>query len=144
MLTYQKPIILRWSDLDPNYHVRHSVYYDLAAQMRVEILNETGITLKLMQEQQFGPILFREECVFRKELRYGDNLMIDIKLLKANADFSRWSMQHQFIRDNETVCATLTIDGAWINTQLRKLTIPPQAGIDALAAFPKAENFSMM
>jgi acyl-CoA thioester hydrolase len=143
MLTYQKPLVLRWADLDPNFHVRHSVYYDLAAQMRVEILNEAGITLKLMQEQQFGPILFREECIFRKELRYGDNLTIDIKLLKANTDFSRWSMQHQFIRDNETVCATLTIDGAWINTQLRKLTTPPQAGIDAISAFPKAEHFSM-
>lgn len=142
-MVYSKPIILRWSDLDPNFHIRHSVYYDLAAQMRVDILNEAGVTLKLMKELHFGPVLFREECVFRKEILFGDNIMMDVKLVKMTPDFSRWTIQHQFIRDNETVCATLTVDGAWIDTQLRKLAAPPQVGIDAITAFPKTDNFAI-
>jgi acyl-CoA thioester hydrolase len=32
-----KPIDLRWSDLDPVGHMKHSVYYDLAASQRIEL-----------------------------------------------------------------------------------------------------------
>ena len=27
-MNYTKPVEIRWSDLDPNFHLRHSVYYD--------------------------------------------------------------------------------------------------------------------
>ena len=38
MGTFTKEISIRWSDLDPNFHVRHSAYYDFGAQHRIEIL----------------------------------------------------------------------------------------------------------
>ena len=69
MASFTKEISFRWSDLDPNFHVRHSAYYDFGAQHRIEILEELGLTLRVMQTQGFGPVLFRDECVFRKELK---------------------------------------------------------------------------
>ena len=72
MASFIKEISFRWSDLDPNFHVRHSAYYDFGAQHRIEILEELGLTLRVMQTQGFGPVLFREECVFRKELKLSD------------------------------------------------------------------------
>ena len=61
MASFTKQISFRWSDLDPNFHVRHSAYYDFGAQHRIEILEELGLTLRVMQTQGFGPVLFREE-----------------------------------------------------------------------------------
>ncbi|HLY70108.1 MAG TPA: acyl-CoA thioesterase, partial [Puia sp.] len=69
---------VRWSDLDPNFHLRHSVYYDYAAYCRVCFLEDNGLTGTVMQQLHFGPILFREEAVFRKEIRMGDKIAIDL------------------------------------------------------------------
>ena len=86
---YIKPLEIRWSDLDPNFHLRHSVYYDYGAYCRISFLEEYGLGTEVMQRLNFGPILFREEAVFRKEIRIRDLLSIDLKLLKSRKDFSR-------------------------------------------------------
>jgi acyl-CoA thioesterase FadM len=49
-------------------------------------------------KQGFGPILFREECVFRKEIKLGD-IFMHTKSSKVNADASRWSIVHEFRND---------------------------------------------
>ena len=52
--------------------MRHSAYYDFGAQHRVEVLEQEGLTMRAMQENHIGPILFREECIFRKGSRHTD------------------------------------------------------------------------
>jgi acyl-CoA thioester hydrolase len=142
MTSFSKQLSFRWADLDPNFHVRHSVYYDFAAQHRVEILESLGLTMKAFQTQHFGPILFREECVFRKEIKLGDSIILYTKVAKMRVDASRWSIAHEFRTDENQLCATLTVDGAWMDTKLRKLVDPvPQIAIDALAVFPKCDDF---
>jgi acyl-CoA thioester hydrolase len=74
-----------------------------------------------MQTQGFGPILFREECVFRKEIKLGDTIFMHTKSSKVNADASRWSIVHEFRNDKNQLCATITVDGAWMDLKLRKL-----------------------
>ena len=141
MTSYTKPIELRWSDLDPNFHLRHSAYYDFGAYVRIWFLRDHGLSTTVMQEQHFGPIIFREECIFRREIKLGDNVTINVQLLKAREDLSRWSIQHQFIKDGDQLAATLIMDGAWIDTELRKLTTIPENARESFAKMPKAENF---
>lgn len=116
---------VRWSDLDPNTHLRHSVYYDWGALCRIEFLNAQGLTTAFMKELNFGPILFREECIFRKEVHLGDKIVIDMKLLKARRDYSRWTIQHNILKNDNILSAVLTVDGAWLDTVQRKLASPP-------------------
>ena len=132
---------IRWSDLDPNFHIRHSVYYDWGAFCRIEFLNEYGLTGAVMSELQLGPILFREECVFRKAIRMEDKLFINLQILKARKDYSRWSIQHQLIKNDGVLSAVLTVDGAWMNTQARKLSSPPQKVHEVFERMPRAEGF---
>ncbi len=141
MAAFSRPMQIRWSDLDPNFHLRHSVYYDLGATLRTTLLIEHGVTPAAMQEQQIGPILFREECVFKREIHFGDPVEMNVKLLKATQDMGRWTMQHQLFKNPETLSAIITVDGAWINTALRKLTLPPEEFRKVFDEFPKAENF---
>ncbi len=135
------PMQVRWSDLDPNFHLRHSVYYDWGAVCRVEFLAKTGLTWQRMHQLQIGPILFREECIFRKEIRLGDPVTVDMKLLKARKDFSRFTIQHEIRKNPETVSAILTVDIAWINGVTRKLAVLPEEDTRKLGQGPLAVDF---
>ncbi len=115
MSTFTVKAEIRWSDIDPNFHVLHSKYYDYCANARLLILQQYGVSMQVIQETHIGPILFREECVFKRELKFGDEIEIKVKLLKANADFSRWSFANEIWKNGDTLAAIVTVDGlGWI------------------------------
>jgi acyl-CoA thioester hydrolase len=87
MTSFSKQLSFRWSDLDPNFHVRHSAYYDFGAQHRIEILESLGLTMKVLQTGHFGPILFREEY-FQKEIGLSDTIFMHTKISKMRPDAS--------------------------------------------------------
>jgi acyl-CoA thioester hydrolase len=139
---YVKKIEIRWADLDPNFHVLHSKYYDYGAYCRMAFLTGHGVTAEWMQEQHIGPIIFREECFFKREIRFGDELEVYLKLSKCNEDGSRWSMLHELWINGDTLAALITIDGAWMDTEARKLAKPPAVCKAALEQIPKTEDFN--
>jgi acyl-CoA thioester hydrolase len=94
-----------------------------------------------MQELKFGPIIFREECVFRKEIRSGEEIKMDLVLARSKKDFSRWSIQHQIQKGDGTLCAVLTVDGAWMDVVRRKLASPPEKVLEVFSKMPKGEQF---
>lgn len=144
MENYTLPVQIRWSDLDPNFHLRHSVYYDWGALCRIEFLYRHGLTADIMMKLRLGPILLREECVFRKEIRFGDNVIINLELLKSKRDFSRWTIRHTVIKNGDTISAILTVDGAWLDIVKRKLAAPPTDVIHVFEQMPVAEEFQWL
>ena len=42
MEVYSKKLEVRWADLDPNFHVLHSKYYDFGAYCRLSFFNENA------------------------------------------------------------------------------------------------------
>jgi acyl-CoA thioester hydrolase len=136
---------LRWSDLDPNFHLRHSSYYDLAAQQRIEMLDEYGITIELMKAEQVGPVLFKEQCEFKREIHLKSKIHILTKMSKMKKDGSFWSIQHEFISDVGKLHAMLKVEGSWIDVIKRKLAKPVPGFITlATERFPKTENFEYL
>lgn len=135
---------LRWADIDANFHLRHSVYYDVCAQQRMEALSAAGITMRTMQELHFGPILFREECTFRREIKLHDEVFVELKLRHLSRDHSRFSFAHTFTKADGTYCATLIVEGAWMDTRLRKLAAPPAVASDALDHLPRTDDFTWL
>ena len=142
MQEYFKKLEIRWADLDPNFHVLHSKYYDFGAYCRMSFLMGHGITPALMIEKNIGPIIFREECLFKREIKFGDELTVFLKLSKCNPDASRWSMVHELWTNGDTLAAVITIDGAWMDTKIRKLTIPPEICKVGFDLIPKTDNFN--
>lgn len=144
MSEFQRQIQIRWADADPNFHVRHSVYYDWGAYCRIEFFNQYGLTDKVMMAHKIGPILFREEAVFRREIGMHDIVTINLHLKQARKDFSRWSIQHQLIKEDGQLAATITVDGAWIDMVKRKLATPPPAITNVLEQMPRPDGFEWM
>lgn len=141
MRDFSKNVEARWSDLDPNFHIRHSVYYDWGAYVRMSFLNEHGLTAAVMQELHMGPILFREECIFRRELHFKDSIRVNLLLVKSTRDMGRWTMRHEVWKNGDTLSAIITIDGAWMDTQLRKLAVPPVSFKEVFEQLKQASDF---
>lgn len=144
MTSYSKPIEIRWSDLDPNFHLRHSVYYDFGAYVRMCFLTENGLTTSVLAQQQLGPILFREECIFKKEIHFNDSISINLVLQQCTHTYSRWTMQHEIIKNGDIVSAIMTADGAWMDTAKRKLTAPAAIVTPAFDQLPRSQDFKWM
>lgn len=140
-MSYSKPVEIRWADLDPNFHVRHSVYYDFGAYVRMCFLTEYGLGAPVLTQLRLGPILFREECVFKREITFGDPVTIDLVLKQCTRNYSRWTMQHHIMKNSETLAAIITVDGAWIDTERRRLTVPTEHVTPTFEQLPKAEDF---
>ena len=143
MDNFIKNIEVRWSDLDPNFHVLHSKYYDFGAYCRMAFLVENGLGPATMLEHKIGPLLFREECVFKKEIFFGDKVTVNVKVDKVTADFGRWTMISEIYKNDETLAAIITADGAWLNTSIRKLTVPPAVVISLFEIAPKTASFKI-
>ncbi len=144
MEKFIREVQVRWSDLDPNIHLRHSVYYDWGAFCRIAFFYEYNLSAEVMQRLQIGPILFREECVFKREIRLGDKVTISLKILKARKDYSRWTIQHTIVKNNDIISAIITVDGAWLNIARRKLATPPAEVLEVFSQMPEDENFQWL
>lgn len=141
MSVFSMPLSIRWSDIDANRHLRHSVYYDFAAAARMQLLSERGLTTEKFEEFAIGPILFREEAIFRREIRLEDKITLTVELYKSTPDFSRWSLRHTFLKEEGTLATTLSIDGSWIDLNLRKLAQPNEYIKNIFSEFPKSTDF---
>ena len=144
MENFTREVQVRWSDLDPNVHLRHSVYYDWGAFCRIAFLNEHHLTTELLQRLHIGPILFREECVFKREIQLGDKVTINLQVLRAKKYFSRWTIQHTVMKNEDTVAALLTVEGAWLDTAKRKLATPPPEVFGVFSQMPLFANFQWL
>src|SRR6267142_216023 len=105
MENFTIPIQIRWSDIDQNRHLRHSAYYDYGALTRIAFFTQYGLTTARLEELQIGPILFREEAIFKREIIFEDKIVIDMQVLKSLRDFSRWSIRHHIYKEDKTLAA---------------------------------------
>jgi len=144
MNKFDKQLAIRWADIDANHHVRHSAYYDFGAQHRIDILSQLGLSLEVMKAADIGPVLFREECVFKREIMLTDIITIHTTLVKMKNDGSRFSIRHELLKADNTLCAVITVDGAWIDITRRKLVSPvPKVVTNVFSSFPQAADFEM-
>ncbi len=144
MKAFHKNLEIRWADLDPNFHVLHSKYYDFGATCRMAFMVEHGLTPAVFMKHHFGPIIFREECIFKKEITFGDSVMVNFKLSKITTDLGRWTLVTEIYKNNETLAAIVTVDGAWMDTIARKLTIPPTEWAHLFDKAPKTDDFKVV
>ena len=94
-----------------------------------------------MQEHGFGPVLFREECRFLREVLIEDTIDVEVRISGLSRDFRKFAFQHRFLRGDD-VYAIVRVEGAWFNAVTRKIFVPPQLLIDVLERTPRTEDFA--
>ena len=134
----------RWADFDPNNHMRHTAYNDYAAESRVRLFNKYGLSLKEFNKLQVGPVLFKEETNFYKEISIGDDLTVEV-LLKGSSEFGeRFKFIHKIYRGDGILSAEIEIFAAWIDLSKRKLTTPPGIILEVFDKLTKTDDFEII
>lgn len=141
MESFETKVEVRWSDVDANRHVRHSAYYDYGAHARIRFFEEKGIGSFFMSKLNIGPVLFKEECHFIKELNIQDNITINILKGTLSSDGARWELHHEIFNSKGEKSAHITTKGAWLDLKTRKLSIPPVEIVKAFQHLPEGEEY---
>ncbi|NQV78480.1 MAG: thioesterase family protein [Lutibacter sp.] len=131
----------KWSDFDPNRHMRHTAYNDYAAEVRVRFFQEHGLTIKEFEKLNIGPILFKEETTFLKEIHIGENITVKMELEGVSKGIERWRLKHQILNESGILVAEIKVYGSWIDLTKRKLTAPPKKFETIFETLPKSPNF---
>jgi len=132
----------RWSDFDANAHMRHSAYNDYAAEARLRYFKAHNITIADFAKNHIGPILFEEHTYFRREIYMSENLSVNLKLLGATEDGRKWKIRHEIYNERDELSAIIEVFGAWMDTQKRKLTIPPDIFLSLFNELEKCDDFN--
>jgi acyl-CoA thioester hydrolase len=138
---FEQHFAVRWSDLDGNRHVRNTVFSDFATHTRFRLLEAHGFPQARFESLRFGPVMFREEIRYRRELVFGESVSVDVRFAGLSADASQWRAHQEVKRGDGKQAAVLTIDGAWIHLDTRKLVAPPPELRTLLQGLPRSEDF---
>jgi acyl-CoA thioester hydrolase len=130
-----------WSQIDANQHMRHSAYADFGAQARLTMLESLGLKPAELFTYNIGPVLFREELFYKREIGMNDSVKITCELIKSRSDGSRWSIRHELYRGDGVQAATIIADGAWIDTIRRKLAVLPAELSALFMKTPKSADY---
>jgi len=116
----------KWSDFDPNRHMRHTAYNEYAAEVRIRYFAEHHFSIEEFTKHNIGPVLFTEETSFRKEIHIGEDISVNIKLSGLSENNERWKIIHEVFNEAGKLSAVIKVYGAWIDLTKRKLTFLPK------------------
>ncbi|MDE2233970.1 MAG: acyl-CoA thioesterase [Gammaproteobacteria bacterium] len=139
---YRRSFQVRWADLDPNGHLRHSAYMDYAAQTRVSYLHDCGFTRERFQELHLGPILFREDTRYLHEVRANETITVTAELSGLSANGKHWRMRHQILKADGTLASVIDVQGAWLDLVSRRTVQAPVELLTALRRLPHSRDYA--
>jgi acyl-CoA thioester hydrolase len=141
-MSYTRQFGVRWSDADANGHVRHTVYPELGAEVRLAWLAEGDWDWKRFERERIGPVLLREEIDYRREVGLNGSVRIDLEAVGLSPEGGRWKMRHTVTREDGEVAARILVLGGWIDLEARKLVAAPPELLALLLAAPRAADFA--
>ena len=140
-MAYKISFYTKWADFDANKHMRHTAYNDYAAECRIRFFKDHGFPPQEFEKHHFGPILFKEETTFLREVNLGDQISIELYLEGISAKGDRFKMLHKIFREDGVLAAEIKIYAAFIDLKTRKLTQPSPEIVKTFANLEHTENF---
>lgn len=141
---FRLPFAVRWADLDANAHMANTAYLDVCVDVRMGFFEEHGFSRSEFARRQIGPVVQRDEVDYARELRLGDRFEVDLELVAAAVDGSRFVLRNTFYRADAKVAARVASHGGWLHLVARRLVAPPSDLLTALMAMPRADCFGAL
>jgi acyl-CoA thioester hydrolase len=139
---YVRTFQVIWADLDPNAHMRHSAYADYGAQARIGFLAEHGFGLKEFHQLKLGPILFREDLRYLREVRAHDKISVTCEAVGISPNRKHWRIRHRIFREDGELACTIDCQGAWFDLTARKVVPAPAALAKVMEQMPRSEDYA--
>lgn len=135
---------VRWADLDANGHARHTAFMDWATHGRIVAFATHGLTMARFSELGVGPIIFREETDYLREVGGNDRVTISFEFTGGSADWKHFRIRHALARQDGVQCAAVVVRGSWLNLRERKVVVPPEPIARACQALPRSADFEVL
>lgn len=133
----------RWADFDANGHMIHTSYAELCSMARIRYWDENGLRFSDMQKNGVGPVLFKEETIYRREIGMSDKVEVSLVLRGLSENGDRWKIRQE-IYANGKLAGEHEVFGAWIDLAERKLTASPKEATEANRKLTKTESFEVL
>lgn len=124
-IRFEQHFRVGWSDLDGNAHVGNSSYLDYASNTRFLFFTQNSFPASRFASEKFGPVIARDELVYRKELRLMDEFRVDFEAVGVSQDGVRFRVRNTFRNTAGEVLATVTSEGVWFDLESRRPRPPP-------------------
>jgi acyl-CoA thioester hydrolase len=144
MSKFIKEFDLRWSDLDANRHVANVTYSILTIEARMAMLRTYGITHKVLEELQIGPVILTEEYNYLREVLPDEKVYVEIELAGRAEDSKIVRFAHCLFKQSGELAMYCEVTVGWISLVTRKLVTPSQNLLDVLDLLPKSHHFHLL
>ncbi len=141
---FEKTFHVGWANVDFNGHLGNTSFMDLAVDVRMFFFTENGFSAKEFQRQRFGPVIFKDEIEYYREMYLLDKIRITFQAAGLSDDVSRFKIRNEFFREDGQIAARLNTTGGWLDLDKRKLRLPPQDLAEAMKSLVKTEDFESL
>lgn len=138
---FEKILFAGWGDMDFNAHMRNTAFLDKSGDVRMMFFAEHGFPMDEFVKRRLGPVIMRDELEYFKEVHLLAPLRVTMLLAGLAPDGSRFLIRNEFWREDGKQAARVTSAGGWMDLAARKLTVPPDALLNAIRALPKTEDY---
>jgi len=137
----EKKLYAGWGDMDFNQHMRNTAFLDKSGDIRMMFFLEHGFSMKEFLKLKIGPVVFKDELEYFKEINLLDEIKVTIATAGLSEDGSRFIMRNEFFRPDGKIAARVTSHGTWLNLIERKVTAPPKELVAVFQSLPRTENY---
>jgi len=138
---YVQRFRVSWGHVDGNAHMANTAFLDRAADTRLLFFAEHGFPAARFLAERIGPVIGREELVYRKELRLLDEFTVNLEMVGLSPDGVRFALSNTFLNGTGELAAVVTSEGVWFDLERRRPR-PPPPELDAVQReMPRGEHF---
>ena len=123
---YEKAFEIRWADCDANQHMRHSAYSDLCAHTRIGFLTQIGMTPQWFKENGIGPVLFKEQTEYFREVFLGEEVRVTVETGESTGSKKSVCIVNKVYKPNGELAAQHQVVVGWMNVVKRKVVELPE------------------
>ena len=125
MKIFEKKYKVKWSDVDPNRHLRGSAYLDFTDHTRVDFMESNGMTIDLLVKLNTGFVITNTSLQFKREILMNEIIRVDYQSDYFSDDYRKFGATHHIYKENGKLACQVNIEGFWIDLKSRKIATPP-------------------
>jgi acyl-CoA thioester hydrolase len=134
----------RWADMDQNAHVANSAFLDMAVDARMSFFTQHGFPASEFARRRIGPVVRRDEMDYLREVQLLEELSVTLELAGMAENGSRFRFANDFFKADGRPCGRLRTEGGWLDLQARRLVLPPDDVMEALALLTRTADFAVL
>lgn len=141
---YEKTLTAGWRDMDSNAHMANTAYLDMAVDVRMSFIADSGFPLKEFAVRRIGPVVARDEIEYFREFSLLESVRVTLELAGMSDDGSRFIMRNEFFRADGKLAARLNSTGGWFDLAARRITAPPDELLRAMRSMTRTADFQTL